>query len=183
MSLKIDMYVLLVRKFKYLGQIVRLGTAVDQGATKSLREEKPPITLTHQRSFLGFVNVYRRLISDYTEKAQTLYEMLKVTSQKDIPEISSEQEAALNILIAAVLDSKSFQSRTSSNIFTLHRLYRLSSRLCAVPEVIECNAKACRTLVADSEQDRMKLLRIGGRVTIRLIKRYNMTPVPLQRKS
>eukprot|EP00171_Calliarthron_tuberculosum_P022053 IDg22053t1 len=106
-SLKIDKSELFTQKVKYLGHIVRPATIeVDQAATKSLREAKIPRTLTQLRSFLGFVNVYRRFISRSTKTAQPLYELLKDTSSKELPELSPEQESAFHILIEAVLDPK-----------------------------------------------------------------------------
>lgn len=72
-SLKIDKCQLFTKTVKYLGHIVRPGTAeVKQAATKAMREENLPKTLTHMKSFLGFLNVYRRFISQYTKKAQML---------------------------------------------------------------------------------------------------------------
>lgn len=104
-SLKIDKCQFFTQKVKYLGHIVRPGSIeVDQAATKSLREAKPPETLTQLKSFLGFVNVYRRFIPEFTKTAQPLYDLQKDVKGKRLPPLTEVPIAAFNALIKAVLD-------------------------------------------------------------------------------
>lgn len=106
-SLKIYKCDFFTQKVKYLGHIVRPGTIeIDHAKTKSLRELRPPETLTQLKFFLGFVNVYRRFIPNYTKMAQPLYELQKGLTgpgKQPLPPLQAEHFDAFHKLISAVL--------------------------------------------------------------------------------
>lgn len=72
-SLKSDKWPFFTKKVKYLRYIVNPDTIeVNQAAIKSLQELKQSRTLAKLKTFLGFLNVYRRFILEYTKTAQPL---------------------------------------------------------------------------------------------------------------
>lgn len=62
---------------KYLGRTIRPGRLeVDLAHVAALKHATPPETVTQLRSFLGFANVYRRFIPQFSKKAEPLYRLL-----------------------------------------------------------------------------------------------------------
>ncbi len=80
--LKFKKCLFLTNSIRNLEHIVHPATlSVDQPHVNCLEEAQPPRTQTELRSFLGFVNLYRRLTPSYMEKAQPLYELLRESSK------------------------------------------------------------------------------------------------------
>ena len=104
-SLRLRKCKFFTKTIKYLGHIVKPGTIeIDQAKTRTLQSLQPPRNIRHLRSFLGFVNVYRRFIRDYTKKAASLYRLLRGHPEHELPPRDEEQLQSFNDLIAAVLD-------------------------------------------------------------------------------
>lgn len=89
---------------RYLGHIVRLGRLeIDESHVASLQKAEAPTSITDQRSFLGFVNVYRRFIPHFTRIAKPLCEQLKGSKRKeDAVDWTGDAESAFRELIDAV---------------------------------------------------------------------------------
>ena len=101
-TLRFDKCLFFTDHVRYLGHIVRPGTLeVDQSHVKSLLEAEPPKTVSELRSFLGFVNVYRRFIRNYTQLAKPLYGLLK-GAPKELPPLGDDAISAFRALINAV---------------------------------------------------------------------------------
>lgn len=63
---------------KYLGQVIRpIYLLIGNARVTSLKEPKQPKTQTELYSFLGFCNVYRRIIPRFAKISRPLNERLK----------------------------------------------------------------------------------------------------------
>jgi RNase H-like domain found in reverse transcriptase/Integrase zinc binding domain/Chromo (CHRromatin Organisation MOdifier) domain/Integrase core domain len=68
---------------QYLGHIVgRDGLKVDPKKVEAVKNWPRPETVTQVRSFIGFVNYFRRFIDHFSERAAPLNELLKGASKK-----------------------------------------------------------------------------------------------------
>ena len=87
---------------EYLGHIIKPGKLeVDQANTESLRKAQPPTNRSELRSFLGFCNVYRRFIKDFTRLAGPINKLLKKNSPDQFI-LDEEQLKAFRALIDCV---------------------------------------------------------------------------------
>ena len=67
----------------YLGHIVgREGLKVDSKKVQAVQDWPQPQTVTQVRSFLGFVNYFRRFVDHFADKARPLNELLKGAKKK-----------------------------------------------------------------------------------------------------
>ena len=88
---------------EYLGHIIKPGKLeVDQANTESLRKAQPPTNRSELRSFLGFCNVYRRFIKDFTRLAGPINKLLKKNSPDQFI-LDEEQLKAFRALIDCVI--------------------------------------------------------------------------------
>lgn len=103
-SLKFEKFSFFTDTVRYLGHIIRPGALeIDDAHVSSLRQAKPPKTLTDLRSFLGFVNVYGRFVPSFTRTARPLYDLLKGQEKEgDLPDLLEEQLNSFSSLIDAV---------------------------------------------------------------------------------
>lgn len=98
-SLKID-----ITTVKYHGNIIQPGTAeIDESKTMCLWEIRPPNTLTSLKTSFGFMNIFRRFISKYTEMVKPLYEIQKALAGKFLLPLGDEHFESIDKLIDAVL--------------------------------------------------------------------------------
>lgn len=109
MSLKLKKCLFFTVHVKYLGHIIRPGRLqVDLAHVAALKDSTLPTTVTELRSFLGFVNVYRRFIPHFATVAAPLYDLLgglpKSKKLHHIPAFNSAQLAALNTLVKNVTE-------------------------------------------------------------------------------
>ena len=97
-------------KINYLGHTITPGKlSINAAHTAGLLGLVPPRTLTELKSFLGFVNVYRRFVRDFAKIAYPLYEILKGRSKTEnssrnvpIPALNAVQLEAFEALKQAV---------------------------------------------------------------------------------
>ena len=69
---------LLRRRVKFLGFIVGSGELLaDPDKTKAVREWSTPTTVRHIRSFLGFCNYFKHMITGFAEMARPLHELTR----------------------------------------------------------------------------------------------------------
>ena len=104
-SLKFDKCRFFTDSVRYLGHIIRPGTLeVDDSHVRALKLAKPPKTTSELRSFLGFTNVYRRFINNYTETARPLFKLLQGNPKKHkpIPPLDDSQMKSFQKLIEQV---------------------------------------------------------------------------------
>jgi len=72
-----------VTEVEFLGYVLgRQGVKMAQGKVEAVLNWKTPGSLTEVQSFLGFANVYRHFIQDYSRVARALTELTKKTGEK-----------------------------------------------------------------------------------------------------
>ena len=103
-SLRLEKCEFFTSEITYLGHIIRPGRlSVDAAHTKCLRDASHPRTQTELRSFLGFVNVYRRFIKDFAHIAAPLNALLRKGMPAKLEEFGEPEMAAFHRLTDAVL--------------------------------------------------------------------------------
>jgi hypothetical protein len=88
-------------KIEYLGYIITPeGISMDLEEVRAMKEWKEPINVKGIQSFLGFANVYRRFIHDFSKITTPLMKLIR----KDTPFVwdDAAQQAFENIKLAMV---------------------------------------------------------------------------------
>lgn len=103
LSLKVEKCLFLRKEIPYLGHIVS-GSSIrpDPVKVEGVGNWPVPTTLKQLRSFLGFVNYYRRFIFNFSHIARPLHDLLR----KDVTwKWEKEQQEAYEVLKAAMLSA------------------------------------------------------------------------------
>ena len=76
LKLKLSKCELFQRQLAYLGHVISAkGVATDESKIEAIKNWPTPTTVTHVRSFLGFMGYYHRFISKFTQVACPLHEL------------------------------------------------------------------------------------------------------------
>lgn len=88
---------------KYLGPIIRPGTlSIDETKVVALTKAQHPRNHTELRSFLGFCNVYRRFVQNYSQIAAPLNALLKKGIPLQLEPFGPDEANAFSTLVTNV---------------------------------------------------------------------------------
>jgi hypothetical protein len=107
-----------LERVKFLGHVIERGKiSVDPDKFEPLKKLKIPENKKDLQSVLGFLNYFRRFVSNFAQRAKPLYDLLK----KNVEFITTdEHEQALSDLKKSIMESGALQSIDMNKESVIH---------------------------------------------------------------